>query len=296
MGGHQQIYVFSIHISFFPWRQATSSVCLFRTRLLNQEPSEFQWCCPAVERPNRLNSDRARLCPYSKNRIVLFRWIGSPNLDLMSDRLPLCRMLLLQTTMLLLAHPRSDADSLCSSAEVHSVALLICIFAYQFLTSSCGKPRPTWVLHVARFNPRRTVVDLGEFLCVARYTGWVGLSKSAMLNCKNQSGATRLISHQPFLQLQGIHTHSVSSLPHSFVKSVKATNRLTIFLGIVWMYSRTQVCKVRDRKYFPPSRMCEIFQTDLKALDLPWPPWPLKVKKKCPGYHPIRSPIVTAHL
>lgn len=83
----------------------------------------------------------------------------------------------------------------------------------------------------------------------------------------------------------------VSSLPHSFVKSVKATNRLTIFECT----SRTQVCKVRDRKYFPPSRMCEIFQTDLKALDLPWPPWPLKVKKKCPGYHPIRSPIVTAH-
>lgn len=129
-------------------------------------------------------------------------------------------------------------------------------------------------------------MDLGEFLCIARYTGWVGLSKSAMSNCKNQSVATRLISHHNYKEFICI---LVSSLPHSFVKSVKATNRLTIFECT----SRTQVCKVRDRKYFPPSRMCEIFQTHLKASDLPWPPWPLKVQKKCPGYNPIRSPIVT---
>lgn len=61
-------------------------------------------------------------------------------------------------------------------------------------------------------------MDLGEFLCIARYTGWVGLSKSAMSNCKNQSVATRLISHQPFLQLQGIHMHSGLLSPSQFCK------------------------------------------------------------------------------
>ena len=50
------------------------------------------------------------------------------------------------------------------------------------------------------------------------WMGWTLCStKSAMLNCKNQSVVTRLISHQPFLQLPGIHTPSVSSLPHSKV-------------------------------------------------------------------------------
>ena len=59
------------------------------------------------------------------------------------------------------------------------------------------------------------------------WTGWTLCSaKLAMLNCKNQSVVTPLISHQPFLQLYNQFIHILFPL-----SLMKAANRLITLVG-----------------------------------------------------------------